>query len=437
MKQLFRSPERGQALILIAFAAIGLFAFTALAIDGSIIFSDRRHAQNAADTSALAAALAKTRGQDYVQAAKTRATSNGYNGTTSNVVSVYLCDDPAATCSALPTGADPKEYIQVKIDSTVKTYFARVIGWREIVNHVTAVAHAAPGTSTNLFGGNALVALNQDACPAFDYSGGGSIKVTGSGIFINSRCAAGSNQALDSDAAGTSLTVPCYNIVGGSTARPGTLTTTGGCANATNNSAAFIPYPATTYPTPNIPCDPSNTPTGNSSTSLNPGYYSGNTFPPSGTGVATMNPGIYCINIGNHDFSLTGGTELNGDGVLIYMMSGGISWTSGSYHLKAIYGKYSDGTDFPYNGLVLAMAPGNCNNVDIEGNGSDTFIGTILAPCSQVKLTGSSSSGVPQSFNNQIIADTISVSGGAGLVINYDASLQWIPPKQPFVEENQ
>src|SRR5689334_20899575 len=50
---------RGQALILIALAAVGLFAVTGLAIDGGARFSDRRHAQNAADTAALAAALTK------------------------------------------------------------------------------------------------------------------------------------------------------------------------------------------------------------------------------------------------------------------------------------------------------------------------------------------------------------------------------------------
>ena len=60
MKLSMPSSQRGQALVMIALAAIGLFAFAALAIDGSAIFSDRRHAQNAADTSALAAALAKT-----------------------------------------------------------------------------------------------------------------------------------------------------------------------------------------------------------------------------------------------------------------------------------------------------------------------------------------------------------------------------------------
>ena len=47
--------EKGQALIVIALAAVVLFSFAALAIDGSMAFSDRRKAQNAADTAVLAA----------------------------------------------------------------------------------------------------------------------------------------------------------------------------------------------------------------------------------------------------------------------------------------------------------------------------------------------------------------------------------------------
>ena len=85
------SSEKGQALILITFAAIGLFAFAALAIDGSMVFSDKRHAQNAADTAALAGALAHSRGQDISTTAKSRALSNGYNDdTTTNVVDVHV-----------------------------------------------------------------------------------------------------------------------------------------------------------------------------------------------------------------------------------------------------------------------------------------------------------------------------------------------------------
>ena len=55
MKSIKKSNERGQALIVIALAAIVLFGFVALAIDGTATFSDRRHAQNAADTAAMAA----------------------------------------------------------------------------------------------------------------------------------------------------------------------------------------------------------------------------------------------------------------------------------------------------------------------------------------------------------------------------------------------
>ena len=53
MKNQIQLKERGQALVIIALAAVVLFGFAALSIDGSRVFSDRRHAQNAADTSVL------------------------------------------------------------------------------------------------------------------------------------------------------------------------------------------------------------------------------------------------------------------------------------------------------------------------------------------------------------------------------------------------
>src|SRR3989304_5807633 len=102
MKQ--KSQERGQALILIALAAVGLFAFAALAIDGSRVFSDRRHAQNAADTAVLAAALAKVRGEDYVAAATSRASSNGYDNDADSTVEVHLCSETGITCQGIPAG---------------------------------------------------------------------------------------------------------------------------------------------------------------------------------------------------------------------------------------------------------------------------------------------------------------------------------------------
>ena len=100
--------ERGQALLLIALGAVVLFGFAALAIDSSRVYEDKRHAQNAADTSALAAALAKIRQQNYTTAALTRAAANGYdnNGTT-NTVTVNLCSESGITCDGIPINGTP------------------------------------------------------------------------------------------------------------------------------------------------------------------------------------------------------------------------------------------------------------------------------------------------------------------------------------------
>jgi Flp pilus assembly protein TadG len=46
------NSERGQAIVLIVLAMIVLLGFTALAVDGSMVYSDRRMVQNAADASA-------------------------------------------------------------------------------------------------------------------------------------------------------------------------------------------------------------------------------------------------------------------------------------------------------------------------------------------------------------------------------------------------
>jgi Flp pilus assembly protein TadG len=432
----FKTTEKGQALILISLTAIALFGFAALAIDGARAFSDKRHAQNAADTSALAAALAKIRGSNWtttVATARARAASNGYsNDGTTDVVEVYLCNDANATCTALPAGAKPEEYIQVKITSYVQTYFAKVIGRGKVTNWVNAVTHAVPGYRTSTFGGNALVALNTDACPAFDYGGGSETTVTGSGIFINSRCDGtgsynASNQALNSSSNNTTLTVPCFNIVGGNTVRASSLMTTGGCASSTNNSSAFITNPLAVYTKTNIPCG--TTAATYNATTLNPGNYNG-AFPPGGQ--TTMNPGIYCIDAGNQGFSLSGGQTLTGSNVLIYMKSGDINWTSGGVQLSAM-----QGVNPGYDGLLLYLAQGNCSNVSITGNGTSRYVGTILAPCSLVKLAGGSSTGNQNVLENQIIADEIQLTGSNSLNINYNAQQQWQPPVPPAIEMNQ
>ncbi len=114
-----------------------MVGITGLAIDGSAILADRRHAQNAADTSALAGALAKIKPQNdsdgnvipWDLVALDRASANGYAGDLiHSEVEVYTCDDPDASCSAPYNSDRAKDYIQVVITSHVDTFFARVLG---------------------------------------------------------------------------------------------------------------------------------------------------------------------------------------------------------------------------------------------------------------------------------------------------------------------
>src|SRR5512134_3850707 len=121
-KQIIRMnpSERGQALILIALALVGLLGMAGLAVDGGNVFNDRRKAQNAADAAALASAYMRIKGGDWVGAALEAAAENGYNNDgIHNVVVLY------SPPSDGPHKGDI-EYLQIIITSHVKTYISRV-----------------------------------------------------------------------------------------------------------------------------------------------------------------------------------------------------------------------------------------------------------------------------------------------------------------------
>src|ERR1044071_3549609 len=245
-----RSNERGQALIMIALAVVGLFGFSALAIDGSRVFSDRRHAQNAADTAALAAALAKIRGDNYAAAALDRAASNGYVTDADSSVDVHLCSEVASlhltpACEGLPGGADQTQYIQVKIVSTIPTTFARIIGRAQVTSVLTAIARASGVGPNPLFNGAALAALKPDGDNTLGGNGVVTLDVNNSGVFNNSssNCGTTINGASGSYQVDTSFQFVSGTYCSGA----------GGGQLTPVQPASQIPYPPTiTIPIPQI-----------------------------------------------------------------------------------------------------------------------------------------------------------------------------------------
>jgi len=394
------SSEKGQALVVIALAAVVLFGFAALAIDGTMLFSDRRHAQNAADTAVLAGALAYSRDTDIPTAAKARATSNGYDNGTMSDVTVTVTDVPSGVCPANVAGKD----IKVDIVSYVNTTFARVIGRTQLTNAVTATSRACAPYHGPPFNGNAIVSLAPTG-RGYDGSGTPTWNITGGGIFSNSS---------SSDAAycngSTDISVPSVTVVGGTEFlchNVSTGSTTNGSAqlNFSNYSSLLPRQPA---------CN------GTAS------YSGGQWHPQSGADGSKVAfeddmdfaPGLYCVTNSPGPFH----GEILGSEVTFYIMSASFEMKfSGSGNMTA-----SAPTSGEYKGILMYLAPQisngtllNTQAIDLRGNGSGTVVGTIIAPSADVTMFGNSGTGA---FNSQIIGYNVDSGGTANITVTYQAN---------------
>ena len=400
------SSERGQVLVIIVLTMFGLIGITGLAIDGSRAYSDRRQAQNAADTAALAAALAyvRTPGEDWTAVGFSRAASNGYDDNeTSNFVDVY--HPPIEGPYAGNTN-----YVQVIITSHLATLFGQVIGIEQVTNTVNAVARVDPSVFTELYDGHAVVGLAPHACKAVKYQGNANTTITGGGLFVNSDC---SSAAFFNNSSSASLTAPSLTVVGDEIHKEGALNVGTITENAADKAR---PYPPREYILPNPECSENATQNGET---LTPGNWSG-TFPPSG--VKYLEGGVYCVNSGN--FQLNASDYLEGHDVFIWMESGEVRWNGG-----ATVKLYAPDTG-PYAGLLLYLPITNSNGVTINGNSGSEIVGTILAPAAAVDIQGTGDAGI----TGQIIGYSVDLGGTSGVNIHYDNTQAWLTQTTPSIE---
>jgi hypothetical protein len=463
-----KMTESGQALILIVFAAVGLFGFAALAIDGSRVFSDRRHAQNAADTAVLAAALAKIRepGDDAAKfaaaasAAALRAASNGFDAANS-IVEVHQCNelnlDPA--CEGIPSGADLTQYIQVVIRFSTPNTFARIIGRDQVPTVVTAVARAVIGGNTPAGKSAAISAMSPHDEKAVWGNGNFSLNIHNSGIFDNSDhgCA-----FVTSGASGTYNIDPAYDFeVVGQYCASGGHNVVLSEPPLTGLTGSQLPYPpAINIPPPTISCPGNGTviwdPV-NIGWRISPGthvyqdlpggnviFASGDHCFPAGFKLSGNTPTITVENnsqflISGGEFQVTsngnfncsnllvhinGGTgmRLNGNGVnnctgvTFYASTGSVTWNGNSSNT---YSAPDSGT---YKGLLVYLPYGNSSQLTVSGNASSEFTGSIIAVSSPVELRGNNQT---LALSTQIIGYTVQMSGNGTFEIDYDPSQQY------------
>jgi len=438
--------ERGQALVIIAFAIIGLVGITGLAIDGGMAFSDRRHAQNAADTAAIAGALSKIRAQETMTeyeartpmrvAALDRAESNGYtNNLVTSTVEVYTCDevDIGATCAA-PYAGD-SDYIQVVITSHVDTFFARVIGIPQVHNRVQAIALADDDDTGPLFNGENIIALSPE-CQSpdnFIVNGTADVTVTGGGLYVNT----------DDPACGFKCDTNSGSITGDITTAGGSFDPSANCLaniNGTvdegggdvfdfpiyladygidippecdNPQGTYTNYPAGAYypgyDYPGWPTQPV--------TVLSPGYYAD--FPPkkvqplgSLNDRIILESGTYCV-----------GNALRWNQTTFFLIGHDITlFIRAGYYFNFNGGVIDiDAPDSgPYAGYLIivepdySVSPQNCN---IDGNTANEYTGTIFAPYCNITINGGST---PTGFDSQVVGYTVKITGSSTINFTYD-----------------
>jgi Flp pilus assembly protein TadG len=413
--------ESGQAIILIVFGIIAMVGLTALAIDGGNAYADRRQAQSAADTAALAGALAKinnpglsgTALQSVVASAvQSRAASNGYanNGTTSTVQVFNPPISGQFSCANSP--ANCNDYIQVVITSTTKTYFAPVVGMPQITNTVEAVAKAKLGTPGMMDNGAAIAGLQKNGCDSVYIAGNGQLQTWGGGLFSNSTSSCGMHFQ-------GSANVQTHQGSGGINMVGSGYQTTGNPSIDTHNEGFHTGLQQQPYPPLNLPnpiCAGQATQSGST---LSPGTYNGN-FPPNG--VTNLQPGIYCI---YGDWSQTTG-NLSGSNVVLVFETGAINLRGNmTSTLRAP-------TSGPFTGLLIYAPISNTNGMHLNGDINLDWVGTVLLPAGPVFLNGNNTQS--QKTNSQIIGYTVEISGSADVQINMDPSKQYQPTTPSIIE---
>ncbi len=483
----YGKSQRGQVLVLVALAILGLVGVVGLAVDSGAAFTERRHAQNAADAAALAAALAKVNNQtNWQNIARQVVTQNGFTES-----QVTINNPPSAQdCNPNDGRQSPyvgnNEYIQVIVRSSVEPYFGQIVGVDTLDTCTEAVVRARPGTIGPLFSGMGVVTTRSSGNNTFLLEGSANVRVRNSGIFVNSN---GANGLFLNGGASVVMDTYGYTVSGTYGKNVGASVTPGiqqGAPLVINSETfSFIP-PIPTPPT----CSANGTQTISGSTiTFTPGRFGDITI--NGGMTAVFQPGVYCLNgnlnlggsatftstgrvifvMQDQNITFNGGTTLNIPDIEIYTRNG--TWTlngsntftpnrirfyaSGSgqwivnggstvkandafFYLTKGYIIWNGSSDIdlkgpppgdPFAGLLIYMPLGNTSNIIFNGGSNIRLTGTYLAPDAPMTINGSVNT---NAIRSQIVVSTLIVNGGSTLDVTYDANENVGVPQPTVIE---
>jgi hypothetical protein len=438
------SSETGQVLVLLVLVIVGLLAFTALAVDGGMLFADRRGAQNASDAAVLAGGyrIANTL-DDFnlgfsinygawdcgnVQAVIEIAEGEAYIQASTNGYPVVGESSLLMECSTEDFGSYEDRYVDttVEIISEVETSFIHFAYGGPMENTVTAISRVRPRMP--LAFGYAIYA-HRDDCPNSNtggvrFDGGNQVTVQGGGI-MSDACIVASGSSVRVNVSGGEIN----HITGWDP----------------NGAPVVIPTPtqqvhrlpdwALLFPEPD--CSGLSAASSNGDGTISAGIYSGINV--TNDEQLTMNPGLYCFD-GNFTINGNNDSFVIGEGVTIYMRSGNLS-TNGNATVRLSAPNFVDEDNDGVTGVLVYLGPDNEGEVDLTGNSESYYSGTIFGEneASRIEVggTGDMSSGcfagIP-CFGTQLIAGTVKVHGNAIINITFNDEFVYALPARLTLE---
>jgi hypothetical protein len=417
-----RYPRRGTVAVLAAICLIAIMGFAALSLDAALLFQERRNAQAAADSSALAAAAnlfanwRTNQGKDSAGAAANEAlaaaAANGFTTTTTTATTTATGTTTVAdgvnstvTVNIPPLSGDhvgQVGYVEVIILQFQQRAFSAIWG-----NDLLTVKARAVARGTWFPFNAGILVLDPTSSGSLSSNGGSSV-TTNAKVIVDSN-----SPSATTVVGGGVLTAPEFDITG----VPGTSTSGGGAINGTILSGQVpTPDPLAYLPEP----DPSTMTVQSTKTvklenqgslTLQPGVYQGGINVTGGN--LTMAPGIYYMQGGGFGFSGTG--SLTALGVMIVNAPQSNSDTISITGTGAV--NISPMTTGLYQGISLWQARASTNTLTVSGGGSGSISGTFYTQHGLLKVSG----GGGNSVGSQYISWNVVLSG------NGTFNIAWAP----------
>jgi hypothetical protein len=435
MSNLFRF-ERGQSLVIIAGAFIMLLGIIAIAIDGNMVYADRRKIQSAADNAAMSAAAEAAIvldlyainyqnficGQSGIVASMIAARDYAIKRSLSNDypidADIFDNNGVQVSCHVSNNQGLIDDYldIQVKITSKSRTVFTHFLYPQGISNTVEAISRVRPRRSLAL--GNAIASLGEE-CGGVDINGNGTVVIDGGGIF--------SNSCLDFRG-NTDITI---NVSTGGIGYLTSFTEVGNVHLNVKPEQASEGLDIIDIPTPDCITLSSYGPLEVEGTmTISSGRYEYINL--NGSDHLILNPGLYCL-YGNFQTNGDQILEVNPDapmnqGVTIYMADGDLL-LNGSSEVRLRAPTINQPPAI--KGLLIYMPPSNPGIITLDGSLDTWFRGTVYAPTGEINAGGTSDI----HYSTELVGNSVYINGTATIIVNDDANLNYTRP--PLIELNR